>query len=189
MSIRATMKLYPSNYVTKNGNPRRPGSHGYNSLEIIIRKPGVSYDEFIKAGGRAQDLRWDIDKNYVSVKGKQAPVKKTSSRNAAAVMAIVNSQPNEAMRGAMNALQLLGYSEQDAKLMVAAACAKLPEDATSRDILGRALRKPANLSSLRDAAGAIADVNQGDQGGDDQGEGEEGGSNHEPHQEEQHHHA
>ncbi len=44
-----------------NANPRREGTHGYKSMEIIINaKNGVTYEEFIRQGGRRQDLAWDL---------------------------------------------------------------------------------------------------------------------------------
>jgi hypothetical protein len=57
-------KLFPK--VEKN--PRRSGSHGERSLGIIIAKPGITYAEFIRAGGRAQDLRWDARYGHVEAR-------------------------------------------------------------------------------------------------------------------------
>ena len=50
-------------------NPRRPGSHGFNSMEIIIDagKEGISYEDFIVAGGRRQDLAWDLKHDNVEM--------------------------------------------------------------------------------------------------------------------------
>lgn len=44
-------------------NPRRPGSHGWNSLKIIIDAgdKGITLDAYQKAGGRMNDLHWDVD--------------------------------------------------------------------------------------------------------------------------------
>lgn len=41
-------------------NPRRAGSHGYRSLQIIIDHPGITTEEYIAKGGRLNDLRWDL---------------------------------------------------------------------------------------------------------------------------------
>ena len=60
--------LHPSEGVVANGNPRKPGSHGHKSLQIIIDNPGISYAAFCEAGGRANDLKWDADKGNVVVK-------------------------------------------------------------------------------------------------------------------------
>ena len=51
-------------------NPRRPGSHGWRSMSIIIERgsEGISYEDFIQDGGRAVDLRWDIEHGNVVVK-------------------------------------------------------------------------------------------------------------------------
>lgn len=50
-------KLFP---LVKE-NPRRKGSHGHTSMEIILKTPGIAYEAFIKAGGRRNDLTWDIN--------------------------------------------------------------------------------------------------------------------------------
>jgi hypothetical protein len=44
------------------GNPRRKGSHGFKSFQIIAsaRKP-VSVETFVEKGGRLRDLHWDIN--------------------------------------------------------------------------------------------------------------------------------
>jgi hypothetical protein len=41
-------------------NPRRAGSAGFKSLQIIIDTPGILTEDFVKAGGRLNDLRWDL---------------------------------------------------------------------------------------------------------------------------------
>jgi hypothetical protein len=41
-------------------NPRRKGSHGYNSLQIVIDNPGILTEDYLSKGGRLNDLRWDI---------------------------------------------------------------------------------------------------------------------------------
>jgi hypothetical protein len=44
-------------------NPRRPGSHGFRSLQIIIDAGanGIPFEDYIKKGGRNVDAKWDID--------------------------------------------------------------------------------------------------------------------------------
>jgi len=51
------------------GNPRREGTGGYNSMSIIISagKRGITFENFIEKGGRAVDLRWDIAHGSVIV--------------------------------------------------------------------------------------------------------------------------
>ena len=44
----------------KESNPRREGSHGYKSLQIIIDNPGITTEAFAEAGGRLVDLKWDL---------------------------------------------------------------------------------------------------------------------------------
>jgi hypothetical protein len=41
-------------------NPRRKDSAGYKSLQIIIDNPGILTEDYVKAGGRLNDLRWDL---------------------------------------------------------------------------------------------------------------------------------
>mgnify|MGYP003146781951 CR=1 FL=1 len=42
-------------------NPRRKGSHGFTSYQIILENPGLTYEKFIELGGRRQDLAWDVE--------------------------------------------------------------------------------------------------------------------------------
>jgi hypothetical protein len=60
-------KLYPVADACKDGNPRRAGSAGHKSMEIIIKNPGITYEEFIKKGGRAKDVLWDVAKKNARV--------------------------------------------------------------------------------------------------------------------------
>lgn len=46
-------------------NPRREGTFGYASFALI--KNGMTYEKFIEAGGRRQDLAWDIEHKYVKL--------------------------------------------------------------------------------------------------------------------------
>lgn len=48
-------------------NPRRVGTHGHKSMAIIIKagKAGITTEDFIKAGGRMNDLHWDVDRERV----------------------------------------------------------------------------------------------------------------------------
>jgi hypothetical protein len=43
-----------------DANPRREGSHGAASFQIVLDNPGISYEDFIAKGGRPQNLRKDI---------------------------------------------------------------------------------------------------------------------------------
>lgn len=49
-------------------NPRRVGSHGYNSLQIVVKagKTGITTEDFLKAGGRMNDLNWDVAHKHVT---------------------------------------------------------------------------------------------------------------------------
>lgn len=46
-------------------NPRRKGTHGFKSFALI--KTGMSYEQYIAAGGRRNDLAWDVAHKYVKV--------------------------------------------------------------------------------------------------------------------------
>ncbi len=56
--------LTPSPEVA-NANPRKAGSHGWHSLEIVRSNPGLTWEAFKEAGGRGNDLDWDISKGNV----------------------------------------------------------------------------------------------------------------------------
>lgn len=58
------MQLFP----LKTENPRRPGSFGFESMKIIIDKPGITTEDFVAKGGRPNDLRWDIEHKNVEAK-------------------------------------------------------------------------------------------------------------------------
>ena len=47
--------------VEEENNPRRKGSHGFVSYQIILDNPGITYEKFIELGGRRQDLAWDVE--------------------------------------------------------------------------------------------------------------------------------
>lgn len=61
----STVKADPETGEIKN--PRKEGSFGHKSLQIIIDAgtAGIGYKEFIAAGGRLKDLVWDVNKNHV----------------------------------------------------------------------------------------------------------------------------
>jgi CRISPR/Cas system CSM-associated protein Csm5 (group 7 of RAMP superfamily) len=41
-------------------NPRRKGSHGFRSYQMILDNPNIAYEEFLRLGGRRQDLAHDV---------------------------------------------------------------------------------------------------------------------------------
>jgi hypothetical protein len=55
-------------------NPRRQATKGFHSMGLLINLGGkgatMSYEDYISQGGRRQDLAWDIEKGYVSIKDK-----------------------------------------------------------------------------------------------------------------------
>jgi hypothetical protein len=50
-------------------NPRREGTKGHHSMGIILNAgtKGISYEDYIAAGGRSNDLSWDIEHGSVEV--------------------------------------------------------------------------------------------------------------------------
>lgn len=62
---------------TKVKNPRRSGTHGHNSLEIVRKSQGaqIRVGDFLAKGGRRVDMNWDIDKGNLTVVHKDDPVK------------------------------------------------------------------------------------------------------------------
>ena len=48
-------------------NPRREGTHAYASMELLINKGPMLYDEFIKAGGRRPDFAYDVNHGWAKV--------------------------------------------------------------------------------------------------------------------------
>ena len=50
-------------------NPRREGTHGHKSFSIILAagKKGIKHEDYIAAGGRNNDLAWDIEHDSVSI--------------------------------------------------------------------------------------------------------------------------
>ncbi len=53
-------------YKLVKENPRREGSIGWTSFNLI--KDGMSYEEYIAAGGRAGDVQWDLDHGFIELK-------------------------------------------------------------------------------------------------------------------------
>ena len=56
-------------------NPRRKGTRGWHSFEIILKNPGIVYEQYIAKGGRRQDLDWDWAKGNVVVDFKNNPIR------------------------------------------------------------------------------------------------------------------
>ena len=50
-------------------NPRREGSFGESSYNIVLEAPDnrISYEDYKKAGGRNNDLKWDYDHDFVDI--------------------------------------------------------------------------------------------------------------------------
>lgn len=49
-------------------NHRQAGSHGHASFQLLLDSPeGMTYEEYMAAGGRANDLHWDVEREKVIV--------------------------------------------------------------------------------------------------------------------------
>lgn len=53
-------------YKLVDKNPRREGTHGWKSFNLI--KDGMSYEDYKAAGGRNNDLAWDVEHKFVEVR-------------------------------------------------------------------------------------------------------------------------
>jgi hypothetical protein len=53
-------------------NPRKQGSHGHRSMAVVLEAgaDGLSYEDYIKGGGRPNDLKWDIDHGNVKLEAR-----------------------------------------------------------------------------------------------------------------------
>ena len=53
---------------TASKNPRREGSGGFHSMQLLIDAGGpMSYEAFISAGGRRVDLAWDLERGRLEI--------------------------------------------------------------------------------------------------------------------------
>lgn len=52
----------------KGENVRKEGTGGWKSMEIVRKAGKISYDDYVKAGGRRQDLAWDMDRGFYDLK-------------------------------------------------------------------------------------------------------------------------
>ena len=66
-SVRMPLDLSDKNLRSKLRihNPRRLGSFGHKSLQIIINAQSLHIDDFLYLGGRIKDLRWDLERYRV----------------------------------------------------------------------------------------------------------------------------
>lgn len=53
--------------ATVEENPRREGTFGHASMALVLKKPGIAYEDYIAAGGRRQDLAWDLEHKWVKI--------------------------------------------------------------------------------------------------------------------------
>ena len=58
-------------YALVDKNPRkRVNSYGWRSMEILLNcgEVGIPYEDYLARGGRSNDLKWDIDRNWAEVR-------------------------------------------------------------------------------------------------------------------------
>lgn len=56
-------------YAKGKENPRRAGTFGHTSFQIILAAGGsIKVEDYFAKGGRSNDLAWDINHNFVEVK-------------------------------------------------------------------------------------------------------------------------
>jgi hypothetical protein len=74
-SVRTPEKFAGKTIVPKvSENPRRDGTRGHQSFEVILNghkassHHGISYEKFVEGGGRAQDLAWDVEKGNAELR-------------------------------------------------------------------------------------------------------------------------
>lgn len=67
IDLRGRKGIWSKHFLTAKvtENPRRPGTKGRASLQIIMDAPGISTEMYMNLGGRHQDLKWDIEHDYV----------------------------------------------------------------------------------------------------------------------------
>ena len=53
-------------YLKVEGNPRRVGTIGYKSFSLL--RNGMTLEEYLAAGGRNVDLRWELSKKTVELR-------------------------------------------------------------------------------------------------------------------------
>lgn len=62
-AIKDTTRIYPAKGLKEN--PRKPGTSGYESLDLVLKQPGILYEIFRRAGGKKRDLIWDFQHERV----------------------------------------------------------------------------------------------------------------------------
>jgi hypothetical protein len=55
-------------------NPRRAGTFGHKSHQLIIQRPGIAYRDYKKEGGRNNDLKWDWDRGWVVIRDEAGEI-------------------------------------------------------------------------------------------------------------------
>lgn len=63
----ASRSTFSGKHIKKlvKDNPRREGTHGFKSFALITA--GMTYEAYLAAGGRRQDLAWDVRHQFVRV--------------------------------------------------------------------------------------------------------------------------
>lgn len=69
-SLRGRKSVYAGKHLFPKaaGNTRRCGTKGFDSLQIILDSPGITYEEFRTRGGRSNDLAKDVENGNVEAR-------------------------------------------------------------------------------------------------------------------------
>jgi hypothetical protein len=55
-------------YTAVAQNPKRVGTNAWHSFNLIQQTEGLRFEDFVAVGGGLLDLKWDTERNFVSVK-------------------------------------------------------------------------------------------------------------------------
>lgn len=76
-------------------SPRKPGTWGDKSWKKI--KNGMTYEQYLKAGGRRNDLQWDVERGHIRIEGAKKggkPIKIAATKTPRAVKPKAKPAPN-----------------------------------------------------------------------------------------------
>ena len=62
----ANVRLFPQAWLM-GANPRKKGTRGWHAFEILLKNPGITYENYIAKGGRRQDLEWDLARKRITI--------------------------------------------------------------------------------------------------------------------------
>lgn len=51
-------------------NPRKQGTHGYRSFQVLLEGGEMTIAEYLRRGGRRNDLAWDVQHGWAELVGE-----------------------------------------------------------------------------------------------------------------------